>query len=55
MSNKEVARKLDISTRTVEGHRFRIMKKMHATSLWDLTEKAQACEALNRPATDKDD
>jgi two-component system response regulator FixJ len=55
LSNKEVARKLDISTRTVEGHRFRVMEKMHATSLWDLTEKARACEALNRPATDKDD
>jgi two-component system response regulator FixJ len=55
LSNKEVARKLDISTRTVEGHRLRIMERMHATSLWDLTEKARACEALNKPATDKDD
>jgi two-component system response regulator FixJ len=55
LSNKEAARKLDISTRTVEGHRFRIMEKMHATSLWELTEMAQACQALSRCAADKDD
>jgi two-component system response regulator FixJ len=55
LANKEVARKLDISTRTVEGHRFRIMEKMRATSLWELTEMAKACEVLNKAATDKDD
>jgi two-component system response regulator FixJ len=55
LSNKHVARKLDISTRTVEGHRFRIMEKMHATSLWELTEMAVACQAPDRPATDRED
>jgi two-component system response regulator FixJ len=53
LSNKEVARKLEISTRTVEGHRFRIMEKMHANSLWELTEMAQTCQALDRPGPGK--
>lgn len=35
-SNKEVARQLDISHRTVEVHRTRIMQKLHASSLADL-------------------
>ena len=47
LSNKHVARKLDISTRTAEGHRLRIMEKMRATSLLELTEMAQATGALN--------
>jgi two-component system response regulator FixJ len=55
LSNKEVARRLKISTRTVEGHRLRIMEKMRATSLWELTEMAQACQTLNKPAADQDD
>jgi len=42
LSNKTVARQLDISTRTVEGHRMRIMEKMHANSLWELTQMAQS-------------
>jgi two-component system, LuxR family, response regulator FixJ len=46
LSNKEVARRLGISIRTAEGHRFRVMEKMQATSLQELTEMAQACKAL---------
>ena len=55
LSNKEVARELRISTRTAEGHRFRIMEKMRATSLLELTEMAQACEALHMAAADQGD
>jgi two-component system response regulator FixJ len=55
LSNKEVARKLDISTRTVEGHRFRIMEKMRATSLWELTRLVAACHAPNRSSADRKD
>jgi two-component system response regulator FixJ len=55
LSNKNVAQRLDISTRTAEGHRLRIMEKMHATSLWELTQMEQACRALSRPAPDTDD
>lgn len=36
MSSKMMAQKLNISPRTVEGHRFRIMEKMHANSLAEL-------------------
>jgi len=36
MSSKMMARQLDISHRTIEGHRFRIMEKMQASSLAEL-------------------
>ncbi len=49
LSNKEVARKLDISTRTAEGHRLRIMEKMHASSLRELIEMARICKTSKRP------
>jgi two-component system, LuxR family, response regulator FixJ len=39
-SNKEVARVLDISNRTVEAHRARIMEKMQAECLADLVMMA---------------
>lgn len=56
LSNKEVARKIGISTRTAEGHRFRIMEKMHARSLWELVEMEQVCRTVkDRQAIDKDD
>ena len=35
-SNSHIALNLQISTRTVEGHRFRVMEKMQADSLPDL-------------------
>ena len=42
-SNKEIARRLEISHRTVELHRTRMMTKMQAKSLPDLVAKAVEC------------
>lgn len=36
-SNKEIAAKLGLGLRTVESHRFQIMKKLDATSICDVT------------------
>ncbi len=41
--NKSIAKKLDISHRTVEIHRRRVMEKMVAESLSDLIAMAVAC------------
>jgi FixJ family two-component response regulator len=41
--NKKIARMLDISHRTVELHRARVMHKMGAATLVDLIELARAC------------
>lgn len=49
LSNKEVATRLGISTRTAEGHRLRLMEKMQASSLWDLTRMAQLCKVSAPP------
>ena len=46
LSNKEISRKLDISIKTVEAHRARIMEKMHAGSLSQLVRMALALESL---------
>lgn len=46
-SNKEIARILGISNRTVEAHRARIMEKMQAKSLADLIVMARNSEVLN--------
>lgn len=43
LSNKEIARELGISHRTVEIHRARTMHKMGADSLVDLVSMAQSC------------
>lgn len=43
MSNKEVGLKLNISHRTVEVHRSRIMEKMKAESFPKLIDMARAC------------
>lgn len=40
-SNKEVARRLDLSVRTVETHRLNIRKKTNATRLHDLVNVAR--------------
>lgn len=42
-SNKEIARALGISFRTVEIHRGRVMRKMQAESLLDLARIARIC------------
>ncbi|MDD2661121.1 MAG: response regulator [Methylococcales bacterium] len=46
-SNKEIAKMLGISNRTVEAHRARIMEKMQAESLADLIVMARHSEALS--------
>lgn len=43
-SNKEIARQLDISHRTVELHRMRVMQKTGAQSVVELVNVAQAAE-----------
>jgi len=45
--NKDTARILNISNRTVEVHRARIMEKMQAESLAELIRMAAQCELLN--------
>ena len=45
-SNKQAAKVLKISNRTVDVHRAHLMEKMHAHSLSDLIVKAMACEIL---------
>lgn len=42
-SNKEIARELAISHRTVDDHRARIMSKMQARSLAELVEMSKIC------------
>ena len=46
-SNKEIARKMDISNRTVEAHRASIMEKMQAESLAELMMMVTQSEMLN--------
>jgi FixJ family two-component response regulator len=47
-SNKEVARELKISHRTVEEYRSRIMLKMNASSITHLVEMSKACGVYRR-------
>jgi FixJ family two-component response regulator len=42
-SNKEIAKSLNISHRTIDVHRSRIMAKMEASSLPDLVNMASSC------------
>jgi DNA-binding NarL/FixJ family response regulator len=42
MLNKEIATALSVSERTVKAHRARVMKKMHARSVADLTRLASS-------------
>ena len=42
-SNKEIARGLEISPKTVEAHRARLMEKMEAGSVAELTKLAAVC------------
>ena len=43
LSNKEMARTLDISPRTIENHRARVMTAMQADSIADLCNMARLC------------
>ncbi|MCF6203012.1 MAG: response regulator [Methylococcaceae bacterium] len=46
-SNKEAARTLGISNRTIEVHRARVMEKMEADNLADLIVKAVSCGVIH--------
>lgn len=46
-SNKEIAKMLEISNRTVEAHRARIMEKMQAESLADLMVMTRYTDVLD--------
>jgi FixJ family two-component response regulator len=48
-ANKEIARTLGISHRTVEVHRARVMQKTGVTNLVELSHLAEACGLLARP------
>ena len=48
-SNKEVARHIGISYRTVEIHRARILNKTGATSLLELARLCEACKIQHGP------
>ncbi|MGZ8157798.1 MAG: response regulator transcription factor [Methylobacter sp.] len=47
-SNKEIARQLDISHRTVEIHRSRIFNKTGVTNLLELSRLCEACQVQTR-------
>jgi FixJ family two-component response regulator len=42
-SNKDIARRLHISHRTVEIHRRRILRKMEASSVYDMAKTSRQC------------
>jgi len=44
LSNRKLAEQLGLSDRTIEVHRYRIMKKMGAKSLPDLVRKYAMCQ-----------
>lgn len=46
-ANKEVARELNISLKTVESHRAKVMEKMAADSLADLVRKAAQLSSID--------
>jgi FixJ family two-component response regulator len=47
-SNKEAAKALDISKRTIDIHRAHIMEKMQAENIAELIMMAMQCEVLGR-------
>ncbi len=47
-ANKEVARELNISLKTVESHRAKVMEKMAADSLADLVRKAAQLSSIDK-------
>ncbi|MCU0836088.1 MAG: response regulator [Chromatiaceae bacterium] len=52
LANKEIARHLGISPRTVENHRARLMRKLHAESIAELCQIAAAGWSNGDPSTD---
>ncbi len=55
LANKEIARKLAISHRTVETHRSRVMHKLNVNTLFELIDVAQACGGAPASAPQDDD
>jgi FixJ family two-component response regulator len=53
-SSKEIAKVMDISNRTVEGHRAHIMEKLNAQSLADLISVALELDMADPPERDAD-
>lgn len=53
-SNKVIARELDISHRTVDDHRARVMAKMEARSLPELVDMAKVCGIHREESIDQD-
>ena len=53
-SNKVIARELDISHRTVDDHRARVMAKMQARSLAELVQMAKICGVYRAEKEDAD-
>lgn len=45
-NNKDIAEELQISKRTVEVHRFNLMKKLEVSNLKELTDKAKAYQLV---------
>jgi DNA-binding CsgD family transcriptional regulator len=45
-SNKESAKILNVSNRTIDAHRARIMEKLQADSLTELMKIAMQCDLL---------
>jgi FixJ family two-component response regulator len=43
--NKEIASALEVSIRTIEVHRSKVMQKMNAQSLPDLVRVADLCDS----------
>ena len=41
LTNKQISEKLQKSKRTIETHRFNLMRKMGVNNLMDLAKKAQ--------------
>ncbi len=52
-ANKQTARDLGITERTVKAHRHRIFEKMHARTLADLVSLAERLELLSRRDDEK--
>ena len=46
LSSKEIARRLHRSTRTIEGHRSNLMRKLDADNLLDLAKRVTSMEFL---------
>ena len=51
LTNKDIARQLGISPRTVENHRARMMEKMGAANLAELCRMAAVCQISPAPSS----